>query len=216
MEFKNIGKDFGQALKEARLEAHLSQEELAHQSELDRTYVSMLERGIKVPTIKTLFKLATSLSIDPTQLLERVKQLDQGLLPQKKATPKIQKKFPFFATSISCGKPIIEDFIVEKSLSLDDEMIKNPEETFFMKASGDSMQPSIWDGDLLIVSTKKKAQNGSIVIAQVNNEFTVKRYFQSSKGIRLIPDNNRHKEIVINAETQVLICAVVLGITRKL
>ena len=99
---------------------------------------------------------------------------------------------------------------------IDEEFIKNPADTFFVKANGDSMAPTIWDGDLLIVSLKKKPLNGDIVVAQVEDEFTVKRFFKTSKGIKLIPDNTHYKEITISELTQVIICGVVTGLTRSI
>jgi DNA polymerase V len=207
---------FGQALKEARLTAGLSQEELALESELDRTYVSMLERGIKVPTLTTLAKIATSLSISPVELLSRSQLLDTSphrvLRPVKKSIGKPT----FFGTSVSCGKAITEDYVLEKELSLDEEFIKNPNDTFFIKASGDSMTPTIWDGDLLMVSLKKKPINSSIIIANIDNEFTVKRLFKTAKGIKLVPDNSVHKEINVSEESELKICGVVTGIIRNL
>lgn len=206
---------FGQALKEARLIKGMSQEELALESELDRTYVSMLERDVKNPTLGTISKLAKSLGITPLQLVMRSQQLSVSDFSQK-PTKRNFLKPPFYGTSVSCGKPITENFEIEKELSLDEELIKNPADTFFVKASGDSMAPTIWDGDLLIVSMKKKPSNGDVILAQVEDEFTVKRFFKTSKGIKLVPDNSHYKEISISEVTQGLICGVVTGLTRTI
>lgn len=207
---------FGQALKEARLTVGLSQEELALDSELDRTYVSMLERNVKNPTLSTISKLARSLGITPLQLISRSQQLssDENLIP--KSVRKNQSRPPLFGTSVSCGKPLLSDFEIDKELSLDDEYVRQPAETFFMKANGDSMAPTIWDGDTIIISVKKKPQNNHIVLAQVDNELTIKRYFKTNKGIKLIPDNSHFKEITITEGTEGLICGVVIGLARNL
>lgn len=204
---------FGQALKEARLIKGMSQEELALESELDRTYVSMLERGVKNPTLGTISKLARSLGMTPLQLVKRSEQLSSGELTSK-SVKRNSLRPPFFGTPISCGRPINEQFEIEKELSLDEEMIKNPADTFFIKANGDSMAPTIWDGDLLIVSLKKRPTNGDVVVAQVEDEFTVKRFFKTTKGIKLIPDNTHYKEITVSELTQGLICGVVTGLAR--
>ncbi len=206
---------FGQALKEARLMAGLSQEELALESELDRTYVSMLERGVKVPTLTTLSKISRSLQISPVQLISRSLLLEDSKITSKNPK-KINLKPPFFGTSVSCGKAIAEDYVIDKELSLDEEFIKRPEETFFVKASGDSMSPIIWDGDLLVVSFKKKAVNGSIVVASINNEFTVKRFFKTGKGVKLIPENQNYKEINVSEESELTLSGVVIGLVRTI
>ncbi len=206
---------FGQALKEARLTSGLSQEELALQSELDRTYVSMLERGVKIPTLTTLGKLSKSLSISPVDLISRSLRLENQPF-EGKSNKRNNLNPPFFGTSVSCGKAISEEFKIDREISLDEEVIKKPEETFFVKASGDSMSPTIWDGDLLMVSFKKKPSNGSIIVASLNHEFTVKRFFKTSKGIKLVPDNGSYQEINISEDSELSVSGVVIGLIRNI
>ncbi|NEW81134.1 MAG: helix-turn-helix transcriptional regulator [Mariniphaga sp.] len=63
---------FGSVLREMRIENHISQEKLAEYCDLDRTYISLLERGLRQPTITTIFKLAKALNISPSALIEKV------------------------------------------------------------------------------------------------------------------------------------------------
>lgn len=60
---------FGKVLREIRLEKKFSQEELAHVCGLDRTYISLMERGKRNPTINTIFALAEGLNILPSTLV---------------------------------------------------------------------------------------------------------------------------------------------------
>jgi transcriptional regulator with XRE-family HTH domain len=60
---------FGHALRKYRLQQKLSQEKLAELANLDRTYISQIERGLKSPSIKTLFALAQALQIDASLLI---------------------------------------------------------------------------------------------------------------------------------------------------
>lgn len=60
---------FGKVLKEIRLEKKFSQEELAFICGLDRTYISLMERGKRKPTITTIFALAKGLDILPSILV---------------------------------------------------------------------------------------------------------------------------------------------------
>lgn len=62
---------FGNALREARAKAKLSQEALALASGIDRTFVSMLERGVRQPALSTVFALSSALGTTPTSLVER-------------------------------------------------------------------------------------------------------------------------------------------------
>ncbi len=62
---------FAANLRKARRSAGLSQEELAHRADIDRTYISALERGVYAATIDVIEKLATALSVEPGDLLAR-------------------------------------------------------------------------------------------------------------------------------------------------
>jgi transcriptional regulator with XRE-family HTH domain len=63
---------FGKVLKEIRTEKGLSQEKLAESSNLDRTYISLLERGLRQPTITTIFKLSQVLKISPSDFIKLI------------------------------------------------------------------------------------------------------------------------------------------------
>lgn len=78
--FLSIEQTFGTVLQEYRLNSKMSQEELAFNSELDRTYISLLERGKRKPTINTVFALSKALKINPSQL---IKELEEKLSNQK-------------------------------------------------------------------------------------------------------------------------------------
>ena len=67
-----IDEAFGRVLQELRVEHGLSQEELAHATESGRTYVSELERGVKGPSLKTVFRFAATLGVTPSELVARV------------------------------------------------------------------------------------------------------------------------------------------------
>ncbi len=66
---------FSKVLKKYRLDKGLSQEELAHRCELDRTFISLLERGKRNPTLKTIFSICTTLEISPSDLIEKVENI---------------------------------------------------------------------------------------------------------------------------------------------
>lgn len=61
--------EFGRILRRARLAAGLSQEELAERAELDRTYPSLLERGLRQPSLHVFLKLSRALDSPPQRLL---------------------------------------------------------------------------------------------------------------------------------------------------
>ena len=65
---------FGNVLKELRAEKGVSQERLALEAELDRSYVSALERGIYQPSITKLFDIARVLGVRPGEIIDRVEE----------------------------------------------------------------------------------------------------------------------------------------------
>lgn len=80
MQNKNrLEKAFGKVLRNLRIEKKLSQDKLAELSALDRTYISLLERGLRAPTISTLFSISKSLNISPSKLIKLVENnLDEN------------------------------------------------------------------------------------------------------------------------------------------
>jgi transcriptional regulator with XRE-family HTH domain len=74
MRVEQISTVFGQVLREQRLARELSQEGLALAADVDRTFVSQMERGIRQPTITTLMKLANALGIQPSTLVARMER----------------------------------------------------------------------------------------------------------------------------------------------
>ncbi len=65
-------KAFGQALRKLRQETGLSQEQLGFECDFDRTYISLLERGIQSPTLRTMFRLCESLKVSFPELADHV------------------------------------------------------------------------------------------------------------------------------------------------
>lgn len=63
---------FGKVLRSLRLESKMTQEVLAFEADLQRHYISLLERGASSPTLKSLFKLASALNISPDHLVAQV------------------------------------------------------------------------------------------------------------------------------------------------
>jgi transcriptional regulator with XRE-family HTH domain len=75
-----VARAFGCVLRTARKEVGLSQEELAAIAELDRTYPSLLERGLRTPTLTVLFGLGEALKVDAAVLVQQTAdRLEQTL-----------------------------------------------------------------------------------------------------------------------------------------
>ena len=77
-------KAFGQALREIRKGRNISQEQLAFDSGFDRTFVSMVERGVRSPTIRSLVKLAEGLQVPSSEIVLRMEALLKSAKPRRK------------------------------------------------------------------------------------------------------------------------------------
>lgn len=69
---------FGRAVRERRTALNLSQEDLGFRSELDRTYISGIERGVRNATLKVVLRLSTALGTDPADLMGVARTLAGG------------------------------------------------------------------------------------------------------------------------------------------
>jgi transcriptional regulator with XRE-family HTH domain len=68
----------GLELRKAREEAELTQEELSFAAEIDRTYVSQLERNLKSPTVDVLFRICDAMDISASEFIARVEKKRRG------------------------------------------------------------------------------------------------------------------------------------------
>jgi transcriptional regulator with XRE-family HTH domain len=73
--FSGTEKAFGEALREIRKGRDISQEQLGLQADFDRTYISLIERGIQSPTVRTVVRLAAILETPPSVLIRRMERI---------------------------------------------------------------------------------------------------------------------------------------------
>tara|TARA_B110001454_G_scaffold172368_1_gene163375 strand:+ start:113 stop:544 length:432 start_codon:yes stop_codon:yes gene_type:complete len=118
---------------------------------------------------------------------------------------------------ISAGFPSPADDFKELRISLDKELVKNEEATFYARVSGDSMQGAgLENGDLLIIDRSIEPSNNKIAVCFIDGEFTVKRIKIESKKIQLIPENKKYSPIEINEENELIIWGIVTYVIKKL
>jgi transcriptional regulator with XRE-family HTH domain len=83
----------GEPLRKLRKQRHLSQEELAYYSNLDRKYIGNLERNTQNPTLETIIKLATALGMKPSEFIKQIEETEvnaQYLLETSKEVEEIK------------------------------------------------------------------------------------------------------------------------------
>lgn len=116
--------------------------------------------------------------------------------------------------SIEAGFPSPAEEELADTMSMDEYLIKNKEASYMLRVSGDSMKNAgIMDGDMVLVDRSLKANLGDIVIAEVDNEWTIKYLRKNNKGIYLEPANEKFANIYPLEELK--IAAVVKAVIRK-
>jgi repressor LexA len=122
------------------------------------------------------------------------------------------RELPLFGY-IAAGRPLDVD--------VSNEMISVPEhltsrgENYVLKVRGDSMvEDGILDGDLVIIARKQVADNGEMVVANVNGEVTLKRLYHEGERVRLQPANSMMSPIYA-ASRDVAVQGVVVGLMRR-
>jgi len=76
---------FGEAMRDARRRARMSQMDLHKSSGLDRTFISDLERGIQCPSLRTILRVARALNISPEKLIQRTVESSFFVFPDSDA-----------------------------------------------------------------------------------------------------------------------------------
>ncbi|MFX0549029.1 transcriptional repressor LexA [Hathewaya histolytica] len=114
---------------------------------------------------------------------------------------------------VTAGQPILAVENIEDTFSIPLNYVKNNKELFMLKVSGESMIDSgILDGDYAIIEKCNVAQNNDIVVALIDNEATIKRFFKENGYYRLQPENSTMEPIIVNE------CSIVgklVGIYRR-
>ena len=106
-----------------------------------------------------------------------------------------------------------EDFEVEK-LSLADLMVKHPNATYLMRVKGNSMEPEIHSGDIVVVDRLIEPRNGTIIITSLDGEFVLKRLKICKLCVYLVADNPNYSPIELKKGQELRVWGVVIGIAR--
>lgn len=126
-------------------------------------------------------------------------------------------RIPFFAESVKAGFPSPADDYIEKTLNINELLIKNPAASYFVQARGNSMiNAGIFPGDIIIVDRSLTVKNNSIIIASLDGEFTIKRFVKDLGKIYLFPENPEYEKIEIKPEMEFEIWGVACYSIRNL
>ncbi|GAB6174643.1 transcriptional repressor LexA [Paradesulfitobacterium aromaticivorans] len=114
---------------------------------------------------------------------------------------------------VTAGQPILAVENIEDTFPLPKDVVHD-DTVFMLKVQGDSMiEAGILDGDFIVVRQQQVARNGEIVVALIEDEATVKRFFKEKNLIRLQPENSTMEPIY---SQDVRILGKVIGVFRMI
>lgn len=184
---------FNKRLKELRKQRNMTQEALAALINVDRSSIGKYEgRSAVVPPADVLERIADVFNVSIDYLLGRQDRPDLPVSTGGVWIPVLGR--------VAAGIPIeaIEDVEDYEEISLD--MAKTGE-FFALKIQGDSMEPRIKTGDVVIVKQQPDCDNGDVAVVLVNGlDATVKRIKKSPEGIMLIPTNSAYEPMFYSNE----------------
>ena len=135
---------------------------------------------------------------------------------QKQTETRIALKIPFFDAAINAGFPSPALDYHENEITADELLDLNPT-TFFGRVNGPSMEDAdIPHGAILVVDRGKKPSSGHVVVAILNNEFTIKRLIKSPAGWVLHPANSAFTPRLVKEDDQFQIWGVVKRVVVNL
>lgn len=113
---------------------------------------------------------------------------------------------------VAAGTPILAEENIEETMTLPEEMVGSGE-LFILRVRGESMiQAGIMNDDYIVVHRQMNANNGEIVVAMIDDEATVKRFYKENGHIRLQPENDAMEPIIV---PEVTILGKVVSLIRK-
>lgn len=171
-------------LRELRKKCGLTMKELGMEIGVAESTVSQYETGKRQPDYETLLKLSEYFGVSVDYLLGRESVTDSPPAPSRPGS----KWIPVLG-KVAAGTPIeaVEDILDYEEI---DAHTASSGEHFALQIKGQSMEPRIKDGDVVIVRKQDDCDSGDVAVVLVNgDEATVKRIKKEPAGIMLIPSN---------------------------
>lgn len=188
---------FAERLKSLRREKSWSQQRLADELELSKSSVNMYERGEREPGFETMEAIADLFNVDMNYLYGRTDikiadpiVLDHSAAPVPRPIPKGFEPMPEMVQvpligSIACGTPITAEQNVKSYIGVPAAWHAD----FALECHGDSMAPTICDGDVVCIRSQPEVEQGQIAAVRIGEEATLKHCYYQNGVVQLIADN---------------------------
>jgi DNA polymerase V len=152
------------------------------------------------------------LSVIPARLPAGIKQA-----PQLLSSAALPRTIPLCVHKVPAGFPSPASDYLEDGLTLDAYLVRHPASSFFFSVAGDCMTGAgIFDGDKVLIDRAIEPKHGHIVVAVLNNEFTLKRLYRRDGVLELRPENPAYQPIRLREAEELQVWGVVTAVVRKL
>jgi len=206
------GETIGSRIKKARETAGISQLGLARQIGVPFQRVSEWERGVVSPSARYLKAIAEALSVSLDWLLSGRGPME---VPRRGDVGFRVSHVPVYGT-VPGGPPYDPgDPGVVELIGVPAEYVGR--DVFGLIVKGDSMAPTLLDGDRILVARDVRPRDGTVVVVRVNGgEYTVKRLRIQDNLLILSPDNPNFQPMILSPEDSYEIVGVVVEVIRRL
>ncbi len=119
--------------------------------------------------------------------------------------------------NIAAGQPLYAAVEDSRSYSMPNDFFTIKNEMFLLQVKGTSMEKvGILDGDVVLIKSQPTAQNGQIIVAQIDgNEVTLKRFYNCGSYIKLKPENDSMSDIIVTPDQEFRILGIATGLMRN-
>lgn len=214
----------GEIILKYRKELNLSQRDFAKKAGFSHSYVAMLEKNIDArtgkpisPTFETIKNVSKAIHISIDDILKMLDDEQEFKINEEE--PKFES-FQYYMCpvygQISAGQPNWAEECIEGRLPIDTELmgIINPEEHFFLRVNGESMNKVIKNGAFALIHKQDDIENGEIAVVLVNGyDATLKKFTKQGELIILEPqsDDENFKTQVYDKTTPIKILGKYVG-----
>lgn len=187
---------FAKNLKYLREKSGMEQLDLAYQlGRKSSSSISEWEKGKYTPKVGVLSEIAGIFGVDMDDLMNYDMELKPSNIIEIKETTSI----PLLGV-IACGDPILAEQNISDYISFPAELLPKGGKFFFLSASGNSMEPNIKDGSLVLIRKQSNVEDGEIaaVIFDDDTEATLKRINRQGKTMMLLADNPNYPPLIVD------------------
>lgn len=207
---------FARRLREGLDVRGMTQAELAKRSGISKSSISRYIKGDWEGKQSAVYELAKALGVTEAWLMGYDVPMENDTplavppgfdpLPEMESVPLVGQ--------IACGQPITAEENLEGYVSIPAEW----HATFTLMCKGDSMEPTIHDGDLVAIRKDVEVENGEIAAVRIEDEATLKHVYLHSDYIELRPENPAYSSIIRRKEemNDVTIEGKAVGLCRGL